>query len=792
LNSNIFEIEKLFSLDSNFYSLKKDIESNIDNVINVSGIEDPLIEFFPSFMNNFLENYSFYYSNGNTNFNFYKINLNSKFSDIKSFLNDIDIFKKVEIIDNNHEFSILGDKIDISINDNIYRIIFLGEDIEEISIRDFLTFKYILSIDNLLLPTEKGIGISSSLKPFSNTKIIFTNINYDYKFDYDIFRTRFTNLDSQLKYKLNNIKNIIISTNRGIVENVNFKGKNVFYTDINFPCGFISINGNFSVLTDIEIYGEFNLNLYRKKKSKRLVSDFVNGKIYPGDYIVHINHGIGIFRGIVSREENGISKNFIEIEYANNDRLFIPLEISERITKYISYSKNPPKITRLGTSEWMNLRRKVTKDIENIAKDIIFTDAKRKLSLREYIYEENNYLEDEFNSQFKHIETKDQLSAINDVRNDLYSDKIMDRLIVGDVGFGKTEVAARASFLSVINGKQVLIVAPTTILVNQHYEVFKERFKLFPIKIGKLTRNTKAKDENILKDRVKSGEINILISTHKILSNKIEFSNLGLVIVDEEQRFGVKQKEKLKKFKLNVDYLSMTATPIPRTLYSTFAGIRDISIISTPPIGRKSVYTEIIDFNINKFVEIIKFELNRNGQVFFLHNNISTLNLIKNLIKESIPHIKIEIAFGGMKNLESVLEDFRIGKFPLLVSTSIIENGIDLPNVNTIIINQSFKFGLGQLYQFRGRVGRSEKQAYCYLVCPENILKNNKTVYSRLNTIVNNQSVGSGFSISMKDLEIRGAGDIMGVNQHGNIYKVGFDLYSQLLQRAIDELKGVI
>ena len=569
------------------------------------------------------------------------------------------------------------------------------------------------------------------------------------------------------------------------------ENEKIVLTDIDFPSGFMSEKGEFAVLTDRELYGEFNLNLYRVKKSKRIVTDFLDGKIYEGDYIVHINHGIGIYRGTTIRKTDNGNKEYIKIEYAQGDKLFIPLEISERITKYISDNEKPPNLTRLGTLEWKHLRERVEKDIEKIAMDIVMTHAQRMLAKKVIpdISKTNNW-ESEFEAQFEYMETKDQLSAIMDVRDDIYSDKVMDRLIVGDVGFGKTEIAARASFIVTFNGKQVIILVPTTILADQHYNVFLNRFKKFPINIKKITRHTSSVDLKNIYKGVLNGSVDILIGTHKVFSSKIKFKDLGLIIVDEEQRFGVKQKEKLKQIKSDVDYLAMSATPIPRTLYSAFSGIRDISIIATAPLGRKAITTSIIDFNILKFKGIIEDEIKRSGQVFFLHNNIATLNNMKFLLQGVLPSVKMEIGYGGMKGLSDVIKNFKSKKFDIFVSTSIIENGIDFPNVNTIIINQSFKFGLSQLYQFRGRVGRSDIPAFCYLVCPKSTFKNNKKIAMRLNALVKNQHVGSGFNISVKDLEIRGAGNLLGVKQHGNINKIGFDLYSQLVQKSVEELQN--
>ena len=790
MKNNTFDIQSIFDSDVIFSSLKREVESDTNKILKVKGIPDQVIYFFTKMLDSLLEDFSFSYSNKNSNFDFFEINNNIKFNELIKILDSLEFYERVEIIDSDMQFSILGDKIDISFNNIIYRIIFLGNDIEDISIRDFLTFKNILSIENIYLYTNKDIYLSSFAKEVSSTSIYFSEDieSSDIEFDYTLFPNYYLSIDNLSKFIPKEIDNIIISTSKGDVDENYFKDKKVLYTDIDLPCGFYSITSKFAILTDVELYGEFNLNLYRSKKSKRIVTDFIDGKIYEGDYIVHINHGIGIFKGVIARKVGNEIKDFLEVEYANNDKLYIPLEISDRITKYMSSFSRKPKLTRLGTTEWSNIKTKVSKDIEDIAREIILTHAQRSIAKRIFMYNSND-LEDEFNGYFEHIETPDQLSAIDDVRNDMYSEKIMDRLIVGDVGFGKTEVAARASFISVINNKQVLILAPTTILVEQHYNVFKKRFAKFPVNIAMLSRNTVRIEEKNIYNKAKNGEIDIIISTHKAFSKKLEFKDLGLIIVDEEQRFGVKQKEKLKKSKVDVDYLSMTATPIPRTLYSAFTGIKDISIISTPPVGRKSIKTEIIEFNIDKFIEIVKKEINRRGQVFFLHNNISTLYNIKSLFNTHYPEIRIEVAYGSMNNLSNILSSFKNKEFDMLISTSIIENGIDFPNVNTIIINQAFKFGLAQLYQFRGRVGRSDTNSFCYLVTQNKILEHNKTVRERLDTLVKNQSVGSGFSVSIKDLEIRGAGDLVGVSQHGNIYRVGFDLYSQILQKVMDDIK---
>ncbi len=800
-SDNLDIIKSVFKSDPNFINLLSSINNTGNSVINVSGIDPNIVDIFVKLVDSCIPEMSFMYTSmyhSASNPSYFKIDFDLKYNDVINILESLNDFEKVPIIDNERQYTIAGDRIDIYLSgESMFRISFFGDDIDEISSRDYLTFRVLYKVDKIYIPKNKGTYLSSNKDIISGNIVNFNNYsNISNKdsciiFDYiNIPRVAISNSNFRLIIP-SSINNFIINSKNPVPDFM--ENEKIVFSSIEFPSGFMSEKAKFAVLTDRELYGEFNLNLYRVKKSKRIVTDFLDGKIYEGDYIVHINHGIGIYRGTIVRKTDSGDKEYIEVEYAQGDKLFIPLEISERITKYISDSDKKPKLTRLGTLEWKHLRERVEKDIEMIAMDIIMTHAQRMIAKKVIPdISKTNTWESEFESQFEHIETKDQLSAIIDVRNDIYSNKVMDRLIVGDVGFGKTEIAARASFIVTFNGKQVIILVPTTILADQHYNVFLNRFKKFPINIKKITRHTTSRDLKSIYDGISNGSIDILIGTHKVFSNKIKFKDLGLIIVDEEQRFGVKQKEKLKQIKSDVDYLAMSATPIPRTLYSAFSGIRDISIIATAPLGRKSITTNIIDFNILRFKEIIEDEIKRSGQVFFLHNNISTLNNIKSLLQDILPNVTMKVGYGGMKGLSDVIEDFKSKKFNVFISTSIIENGIDFPNVNTIIINQSFKFGLSQLYQFRGRVGRSDIPAFCYLVCPKSIFKNNNKIAMRLNALVQNQHVGSGFNISVKDLEIRGAGNLLGIKQHGNINKIGFDLYSQLVQKSVEELKKEI
>ena len=777
-------LQDIFSNDSNFCKLKNTILEENNITLNVLGIDDNLIDLFIKIVTNSI-NSSFIYSSKDDEFEYKIFDIKSTYSEVTKFLKESPLsFRKT--INESFEYNICGENIDICVGNFIYRISFNGEIIEDITKRDFLTFKIIDFKDHLFIPLNDHTHISSlSNNRISLTKIIFSdfeNSKYEnFKFDYNIFPKVNFNLFQKIIPK--HINTIIINTKKEIPKYL-LRYKIIEIKDIDFPFGFISENGSFAVLTDKELYGEFNLNLYRPKHSKRIITDFFDGKINIGDYIVHINHGLGIFKGLILKD----NKEYLAIEYKDFDMLYVPVEISERITKYIAEKNRPLKITKLGSREWGNILKKVNKDIENIAKEIILTHAKRSVITKPTFQRPILDIEREFNNNFEYIETKDQISAINDVLSDIYSTKVMDRVIVGDVGFGKTEVAIRAVFHEVFNNKQVVLLSPTSVLSEQHLKVFRKRFDYLPFRIEKFAGTMSQLDrDNILKD-LENGNIDILISTHKILYSNIQFKNLGLIIVDEEQRFGVKQKEKLKQIKEDIDFLSLSATPIPRTLYSSLSGIREISVIATPPQGRVKIETSVIDFDINKFIEIIHSEIKRGGGVYFIHNRISSLILIEQMLHEKDPKLKIEISHSKKKDIHHTIKKFSLGKIDVLLSTSIVENGIDLPIANTIIINQAFNFGLSDLYQLRGRVGRSIEKAYCYLVVPRSILKRNKKVKDRINTILLNQSIGSGFHISLKDLEIRGAGNIVGVKQHGNISKIGVDLYSQLLDNAISKL----
>lgn len=510
--------------------------------------------------------------------------------------------------------------------------------------------------------------------------------------------------------------------------------------------------------------------------------------IQPGDYAVHEDHGIGLFRRVSIKEVGGESISYLELEYLGNNTLYVPLEQIGKISKYIGVGRRKPKLNKLGGIAWKKNYKKIYEDVLRVAQELLQLYAKREL-----VNKEPRSINQEWNQQvianFQFQETNDQKKAIESVFHDLESKRPMDRLLCGDVGFGKTEVALRASVQTVANGFQVVILVPTTLLAEQHYSTFKERSNNLPINIERLSRFIPASQQSEIVKRCESGSVDILIGTHAILKKNITFKNLGLLIIDEEQKFGVKDKEKLRKYRESIDALSLTATPIPRTLFMSLSGLRDISLISSVPIGRKPVETRVELFDKNKILGHIGEELKRKGQVYYLHNQVSTILPVANWLAKELPGFKIEVAHGQMDELQlaRVMKDFTEGRVDILVCSTIIENGLDLPNVNTLVVDQCDKFGLSQLYQIRGRIGRSPKKAYAFFTY------NNKSMTAnavrRLKAIVNNTELGTGYNIALEDLEIRGGGNILGREQHGSMETVGLVLYSKLLSRAVAALK---
>lgn len=525
----------------------------------------------------------------------------------------------------------------------------------------------------------------------------------------------------------------------------------------------------------------------KKSFNQKIYLDFLTG-LKPNDYVVHADHGIARFLGLERKTVDEITREYLKLGYAENDKLFVPIDQADKVNKYIGAEENAPKLTRLGSAEWSTMTNRVKKETEKIAKELLVLYAKRK-SAKGFAYNKDNDVQAKFEATFPYEETPGQFKSINDVKDDMEKDTPMDRLVCGDVGFGKTEVAMRAAFKAVQSGKQVALVSPITILTDQHYRSFTKRMDPFDVRVEMLSRFKSQKQQKEILERLEKGEVDIVIGTHRLLQPDVKFKNLGLVIVDEEQRFGVKQKEKLKELKSEVDILTLTATPIPRTLNICLNKLRDITTITTPPPGRLPIITEVRRFSNGLVRDAILREVQRNGQIYFLHNRVQTIDAMADKLRKLVPEATFGVAHGklGSGDLEDRIVAFKEHQFDVLVSSTIIENGIDLANANTLIVNNAEKFGLSQLYQLRGRVGRGKTQAYAYFLYHGQRLK--LDAKKRLRAIVEASDLGSGFQIAMKDLEIRGAGDILGANQHGVINVVGVSHFIRMLNKAVEDLK---
>lgn len=542
---------------------------------------------------------------------------------------------------------------------------------------------------------------------------------------------------------------------------------------------------------------ESELFVNRKKKSrtrKQKLSNAERIKSYSdlkiGDYVVHVNHGIGKYLGIETLEIDGIHRDYLKIKYKGTDQLFVPVEQIHLVQKYVAPEGKEPKLYKLGGTEWKRVRKKVESSVKDIAEDLIKLYAERQAT-KGYAFSPDSDLQREFEASFPYKETEDQLRSVEEIKRDMERPRPMDRLLCGDVGYGKTEVALRAAFKAIVDGKQVAFLVPTTILAQQHYETMMERFQDYPIKIGMLSRFRTRKEQQETIKGLKNGTIDIVVGTHRLLSKDVQFHDLGLLIIDEEQRFGVAHKEKIKQMKTNVDVLTLTATPIPRTLHMSMLGVRDLSVLETPPENRFPVQTYVMEHNPSLVKEAIERELARDGQVYYLYNRVEDIERKAEEISMLVPDARITYAHGQMSEteLESVILSFLNGEFDVLVTTTIIETGVDIPNVNTLIVENADRMGLSQLYQLRGRVGRSNRIAYAYFMYQRDKVLS-EVAEKRLQTIKEFTELGSGFKIAMRDLSIRGTGNILGAQQSGFIESVGFDLYSQMLKEAIDKLKG--
>ena len=554
--------------------------------------------------------------------------------------------------------------------------------------------------------------------------------------------------------------------------------------------GFVDRKLNLALYTDHQIferYHKFHLKDSYSTREAITLKELYN--LSPGDYVTHIDHGVGRYDGLERIDVNGRQQEAIRIIYKNNDLLYISIHSLHRISKYIGKEGTEPKIDRLGSGAWSKLKAKTKSRVKDIAKELIQLYAQRKKT-EGFRFMPDTYLQTELEASFIYEDTPDQVKATSDVKADMEKEYPMDRLICGDVGFGKTEIAVRAAFKAVADSKQVAVLVPTTILALQHYKTFRDRLKDFPCRVDYLNRFKSQKKQKETLRELEEGKLDIIIGTHRLISQDVKFKDLGLLIIDEEQKFGVGAKEKLKQIKVNVDTLTLTATPIPRTLQFSMMGARDLSIISTPPPNRYPIQTEVRPFSEEVIREAILYEVSRGGQVFFVHNRVLNIHDVERMLKKFLPNITIGIAHGQMDgtHLENVMLDFIDGVYDVLLATTIIESGLDIPNVNTIIINDAHHFGLSDLHQLRGRVGRSNRKAFCYLLAPPVSMLTDEA-RKRLRAIEEFSDLGSGFNIAMRDLDIRGAGNILGAEQSGFISEIGFEMYHKILDEAMEELK---
>ena len=745
-------------------------------------------------------------------------------------------FNKVDFVAEPGQFAIRGAIVDIfsySYN-NPFRISFFGDEIESISIFDCNTqlskekvHKAEIYPDITYSEDENHMTSISSILP--DDALIWLDSSDMYK-NKDFYKDleRFRRIYMELPLSRQNEESIRFNISPQPVFNKNFEiltedikkrleegyrvriyGEKLsqlerlksilsqngnimpeFVAGCNIHNGFIDNDNKICCYSDHEIFDRFHRVSIRRtvEKSEQLtLNDLTSFSI--GDYIVHIDYGVGIFGGLVRmKDDKGRMHEVVKLMYKDNDVVFVSVHALHKISRYKSKDSEPPKIHKLGSKVWQNLKASTKSKVKDIAKDLIQLYAKRK-SVKGFAFSADTYMQQELESSFMYEDTPDQEKAVYAVKRDMEDDCPMDRLVCGDVGFGKTEVAVRAAFKAVADSKQVAVLVPTTILALQHYNTFKNRLKDLPCNIDYVSRLRTAKEISDIQKRLKAGTLDIVIGTHKLIGKGFEFKDLGLLVIDEEQKFGVSAKEKLRQLKASVDTLTLTATPIPRTLQFSLLGARDLSIISTPPPNRIPVQTEIMLFDHDEIRKIIDYELNRGGQIFFVHNRVEELQSIHDILHRMVPDMKICVAHGQMepKVLENKILDFMSGDYDMLLCTTIIENGLDIPNANTIIINQAQNIGLSDLHQLRGRVGRSNRRSFCYLIVPP-LVSITEDARRRLKAIESFSDLGSGFNIAMQDLDIRGAGNLLGAEQSGFITDMGFETYQKILAEAMEEL----
>ena len=744
-------------------------------------------------------------------------------------------FEKVDFVSSPGQFSIRGSIIDVfSYSYNYpFRLSFFGDEIEDIHSFDCntqLSREEHESIDIIPDLTGEGEGEMTSVSgiipknsliwldsvdiykdsPFYGGFEVFRKVFLQVPLGVDpddavqfrispqpVFNKNFELLTADISNKMENgFKVFIYSERNSQIERLKSilvqNGGHVpgFICGPNIHEGFIDGEDRICCYSDHEIFDRFQRVKLRgtvEKSAQLTINDLNSFNI--GDYIVHIDHGVGVFGGLVRmKDDKGRVHEVVKLMYKDGDVVFVSVHALNKISVFRSKDGLPPKINKLGSKTWQTLKTSAKSKIKDIAKDLIQLYAKRKASAG-FAFSPDGYLQEELESSFMFEDTPDQEAATRAVKLDMEADSPMDRLICGDVGFGKTEIAIRAAFKAVTDGKQVAVLVPTTILALQHYTTFSNRLKNFPCSIDYVSRLRTAKEINEIRSRLSDGRLDILIGTHKILGKNFEFKDLGLLIIDEEQKFGVSAKEKLRQIKSSVDTLTLTATPIPRTLQFSLLGARDLSIINTPPPNRIPTQTEIILFDKDEIKSIINYELNRGGQIFFLHNKVEELPSICEILQRLVPDMRICVAHGKMesKELENRILDFMRGDYDMLLCTTIIENGLDIPNANTIIINQAQNIGLSDLHQLRGRVGRSDRKGFCYLIVPP-MVTITEDARRRLRAIEEFSDLGSGFNIAMQDLDIRGAGNLLGAEQSGFIMDMGYETYQKILSEAMEEL----
>lgn len=643
--------------------------------------------------------------------------------------------------------------------------------------RDYSDFRRIFLEMPISSPVENPVKFSISPQPVFNKNFELLSIDIRAKIEQG-FKVR---IYGEKKSQMERLKSIMSQDASLMPE---------FIVGKNLHSGFIDAENKVCCYTDHEIFDRFHRVSIRRsvEKSEQLTLNELSS-FNVGDYIVHIDHGVGVFGGLVRmRDDHDRVREVVKLIYKDNDIVFVSVHALNKISRFRSKDGEVPRINKLGSKTWSNLKSSAKSKVKDMAKDLIQLYARRKAS-KGFAFSADTYLQEELESSFMFEDTPDQEAATRAVKADMEDSCPMDRLVCGDVGFGKTEIAIRAAFKAVTDGKQVAVLVPTTILALQHYNTFSSRLKDFPCTVEYVSRLRSAKDLKQIRENLASGKTDIVIGTHKILSNGFEFKDLGLLIIDEEQKFGVAAKERLRQMKLSVDTLTLTATPIPRTLQFSLLGARDLSIINTPPPNRIPVQTEIILFDEKEVKSIINYELNRGGQVFFLHNRVEELQSIHDILHRLVPDSRICITHGKMEGsvLEKRMLEFIRGDYDILLTTTIIENGLDIPNANTIIINQAQNIGLSDLHQLRGRVGRSNRKAFCYLIVPP-LVSITDDARRRLKAIEEFSDLGSGFNIAMQDLDIRGAGNLLGAEQSGFIMDMGYETYQKIISEALEEL----